>query len=107
MKIRAALLSLFISSSALSGELVRGATIEEVANTASNLKVFYIKVKGGNGPCANRSIIFPASQAPSPEAYERAFSIALAAAASGKKIRAHNYIDDDCHGAGFIGMFSE
>ena len=106
MKIKAAILSVLISNSALGGELVNGATIEEVANTSSNTKVFFIRIKGGVGPCANKFMTFPASKSQSPESYERAFSIALAATASGKRIRVHNYDDNDCNGASFISMYA-
>ncbi|WP_064791924.1 DUF5992 family protein [Shewanella woodyi] len=101
------LLLFFTSQQVTSGELVRGATIIEIASSSSNQDVFYLSLSGGTGPCAGKSILFPASKSQSKESYNQAFSIALAAAASGKKIRAHNYEDDSCREANFIGMLTQ
>ena len=98
---------LLTSQQVVSGELVRGATITEIASSSSNQDVFYLKLSGGTGLCSGQYIIFPASKSQSKESYNQAFSIALTAAASGKKIRAHNYEDDSCRGANFIGMFTQ
>ncbi|KAF7763155.1 hypothetical protein PUND_b0495 [Pseudoalteromonas undina] len=97
---------LIVSTPVFCGELVRGATVTEVASSSSNMDVFYLKLSGGTGPCANSSVIFPAIKSQSKESYNQAFSIALAAVSSGKKIRVHNYEDDSCHGANFIGISS-
>ncbi|MCE9687163.1 DUF5992 family protein [Shewanella sp. AS16] len=86
------------------GELVRNAIITEIASSSNNQDVFYLSLSGGTGPCANASILFPAAKSQSKESYAQAFAIALAAAASGKKIRIHNYENDSCVGANFIGM---
>jgi hypothetical protein len=104
---RILLLSLLMcSNSGISGELVSGATIYEVASSSSNKDVFYIKLSGGTGPCANKSVEFPSSKSQSKESYNQAFSIALAALSSGKKIRVHNYEDASCLGANFIGIYA-
>ncbi|AQS38160.1 hypothetical protein Sps_03013 [Shewanella psychrophila] len=50
----------FLSSYAVSGELVRGATITEIASSAANQDVFYLRISGGTGPCAGKSLLFPA-----------------------------------------------
>ena len=102
-----AISGLFIFSSvAFAGELVKGATILEVASSASNKDVFYIQLSGGTGPCANGSIIFPAAKSQSKESHNQAFSIALAAVTSSRKVRVHNYENDSCYGANFIGIYS-
>ena len=88
------------------GELVRNAVITEVASSGDNKDVFYVKLKGGTGPCANGSVEFPANKSQSEKSYNQAFSIALAAAMSGKMIRIHNYSNNECSGANFIGVFT-
>ncbi|MCG7547476.1 DUF5992 family protein [Pseudoalteromonas sp. Of7M-16] len=88
------------------GELVRDAVITEVASTSSNKDVFYVKLSGGTGPCANGSVEFPANKSQSEQSYNQAFSIALAASMSGKKVRIHNYSNNECSQANFIGVFT-
>ena len=103
-----AISGLFIFSSvAFAGELVKGATILEVASSASNEDVFYIRLSGGTGPCANSSVIFPAVKSQSKDSHNQAFSIALAAVTSARKVRIHNYENDSCYGANFISIYSK
>jgi len=97
---------IFLSFYSGAGELVRDAVITEVASSSGNKDVFYVKLKGGTGPCAGGSVLFPANKSQSEQSYNQAFSIALAVAMSGKKIRIHNYSNNDCHGANFIGVFT-
>lgn len=108
MLVRIFIFSIFLLSPffVLAGELVRGATIIEVASSSNNNDVFYVKLSGGTGPCANGSVLFPAAKSQSKESYNQAFSIALTAVTSGKKIRIHNYENDTCTGANFIGIYS-
>ncbi|AOT07666.1 DUF5992 family protein [Pseudoalteromonas luteoviolacea] len=97
-------MSIAFSFNAVSGELVRGAKITEIANTGANKDNFYVKVTGGTGPCANGHIEFYANAAPSQSSYDQAFSIALAAAMSKASVRIYNYNNDTCHGAQFISI---
>jgi len=100
-------LGILISSISNAGELVKGATVLEVASSNSNRDVFWVRISGGVGPCANISVDFPANKSQSKESYNQSFSIALAAATTGKKIRVHNYEDNNCQGANFISIYSE
>ena len=94
------------SLSSYAGVLVTGATIGRVSNTASNQDIFYIIVVGGTGPCANSKIRFPLSEAGSEKIYDRAFSMALTAYASGSKIEVVDYDDPvDCYGAESIHVY--
>ncbi|KID57772.1 hypothetical protein JF50_09975 [Pseudoalteromonas luteoviolacea] len=97
-------MSIAFSFNAISGELVRGAKITEIANTGANKDNFYVKVSGGTGPCANGQIEFFANTAPSSSSYDQAFSIALSAAMSKATVRIYNYDNDTCHGAQFISI---
>lgn len=92
-----------------SGELIREATVIEVANTNNNGADFAIRLQGGSGPCVSATetpttITFPESKKQSDDSYQQAFSIALAAVASGMKVRVHNFEDDSCAGANFISI---
>jgi hypothetical protein len=106
--LKVGLIALAILTPSLSnaGELVKGATILEVASSNGNQDVFWVRFSGGTGPCANASVDFPASKSQSKESYNQSFSIALSAAATGSKIRVHNYEDDNCQGANFISVYS-
>lgn len=86
------------------GELVRDTIIAEVSNTSSGGPDFSLRIEGGLGPCADQLIKFPESKKASDESNGQAFSIALAAFATGKKVRIHNFEDDDCFGASFIAI---
>ena len=93
--------------SAFSGELVRYATLAEVASNGSNTTNFAVLVEGGTGICAGSPtnwIYFSETKAPSIASYNQSFSIALAALSTGKKVRIHNYTDNSCAGADFISI---
>ncbi|MBU1619312.1 MAG: hypothetical protein KJ556_03375 [Gammaproteobacteria bacterium] len=97
-------LACLLSTNVLSGELTKNATVLEVANHATgNGKNFAIKIEGGTGPCSGW-VYFMEDKAPSSATYNQAFSMALAALAGDKKVRIHNYTDDDCTGATFIAI---
>ncbi|ABE53501.1 hypothetical protein Sden_0204 [Shewanella denitrificans OS217] len=95
---------LLLPSFASAGELTIGATVLEVATNATGSgKNFAIKVEGGVGPC-NGWIYFLEDSAASAATYSQAFSIALTALSSDKKVRVHNFTDDACTGARFISI---
>jgi hypothetical protein len=106
------LLSVFIGVLGLfniahAGQLVTGATVLEVANTNTGDASFAVRIEGGSGICTGTSphwIVFPDSRKASSASYSQAFAIALAAIASEKKVRIHNFIDDSCAGASFISI---
>ena len=87
-----------------SGDLIVNGEIIEIRNTGSNLALFEIVVTGGEGVCNNKVIAFPASVAPTKEAYNRAYASALTAFTTGANIRVHNYIDDSCKKASYISL---
>lgn len=93
------------TGSVTAGELVRGGKLIEVASTSSNQNVFWVRVSGGVGPCADRGVTFPVIAAQSEAAFNRQFSIALAALAGGNEVRIHNYSSDECGGANFISIY--
>ena len=91
-----------LSATSVNAEyLVKGATIIEVSNTAGNNDLFYVRVSGGDGRCANSQIRFPMGEAGSEKIFDRAFSIALAGYASGSKVEIYDYNENstDCNGA--------
>lgn len=95
---------LLISQAAAAEYLVTDATVVEIGNTAGNADLFYVETSGGAGPCANQQIRFKLSNAGSPEIFNRAFSMALTAYASGAKVSIYDYheIQSDCdHAEGF------
>lgn len=111
LKIVFFILLICISNSALAGELIRGATIIDLAANAAlpydgtNKKSFAILLEGGTGKCVGKGWIYiPEEMASSSNSYNQIFSIALMAHASGKKIRLHNYATDTCQTADFISV---
>jgi predicted dinucleotide-binding enzyme len=99
------LLCFFGSGACIAGELIRDAVIVEVANTYSGGADFAIRVEGGTGVCAGTTfIVFPESRKASVASFNQAFAAALAALASDKKVRIHNFVDDSCSGASFISV---
>ena len=85
-------------------ELMRDATVIEVANSAYGGAEFAIKLSGGTGVCAGVFIIFPEAKAKSPASYKQAIATALLAFSTGKKVRIHNFEDNSCSGANFISI---
>lgn len=108
MKLRTFLtLGIFVfSSSCYAGEVAKGQIIE-VANLIGQDKLFSIKMSpDSTGPCAGQWVKFKEENfAGNLENYKFAFSIALTALASDKKVRVHNYINDTCDGVTFIGVY--
>ena len=100
------LLWLFIISGySVAGELIINAEIVEVANTYGGEQDFTVRLEGGTGICSSSPwIIFPESKKQSDASYQQAFSIALAAMTTGKKVRIHNFESDSCYGANFISI---
>ncbi|GAB5386996.1 MAG: hypothetical protein Alis3KO_41190 [Aliiglaciecola sp.] len=86
--------------------IVKNAVITSIANTSGNSEKFTIWVEGGSGSCANSIIVFPRTAASSDEIYSRAYSAALTAFTSGKKIWVHNYEGDQCNNASYIRLFN-
>ena len=94
---------LFIFNSANAGWVVRDATVIAVANTSNNENKFGVKATGGSlNLCEGHYVMFPASDAGSPEIHQRAFAAALTALTTGRKVTIHNYHDDTCVRASFI-----
>ena len=91
---------------AFAGNLADQAIIKEVASSNGNGDVFYLRLGGGTGPCANLSVDFPRSKSQSEQSYDQAFAIALAASMSGKRVQVYNYENDDCSGANFIRVYT-
>ncbi|WP_444997823.1 DUF5992 family protein [Aliikangiella sp. IMCC44359] len=95
------------SATCISGELIKGATVLEVASNGSNAKNFAVLIEGGTGACAStlpKWIYFPQKKAPSLESYNQSFTLALSALNSDKKVRIHNYKDNSCSGADYISV---
>lgn len=82
--------------------LVENAEVTRVTNSANNTDTFTISTVGGTGLCASTPISFPAQSVSHQEIHKRAFAIALAANATGKKVRIYNYVNQECNGAGYI-----
>ena len=99
-----AVLLLSLSLHGVAGELIRDATVTEVNNNSSNGADFSIRTAGGTGICTGELIAFPEVKSQSEASTNQAFSIALAAFMSQKKVRVHNYDDDHCRGASFIAI---
>jgi Family of unknown function (DUF5992) len=99
-------IALFIGSNGCSaGELVRDATVTEVANSFGGGAEFTVKAVGGTGVCAGAAwIVFPEAKAKSANTHKQAIATALLAFSSGKKVRIHNFEDDSCVGANFISI---
>jgi len=91
-------------------EIIRDAEVIEIANTKNNTQDFAIFIQGGtwtttSSTCAiTAPITFPESKSQSEASHQQAFSIALTALTTGKKVRIHNFEDDSCHGANFISI---
>jgi hypothetical protein len=89
----------------IAGELIRDAMIVEIANTYAAGADFAIRVEGGTGVCSGPGfIVFPAASAASAASFNQAFAIALAALASDRKVRIHNFVDNSCLAATFISV---
>ena len=98
-------LCFFGPGACIAGELIRDAVIVEVANTYNGGADFAIRVEGGTGVCAGTGfIVFPESRKASVASFNQAYASALAALASEKKVRIHNFLDDSCSGASFISI---
>ena len=95
----------FATLTCQAGELLRDGTVVEVANTYGGAADFAIRVTGGTGVCANNVwIVFPESKAVSANSYKQAISTALLAFSANKKVRIHNFEDNNCYGANFISV---
>lgn len=103
------------SAHACAGWLAKDATIHQIAssigpqfNSPSNSPDrFSVKVNDGSiSTCHGPWIVFEKSYfASNPEAYHRAFSMALSAYTSGSKVSIHNRNSDSCNGATTIQMY--
>ncbi len=114
------ILALVLLSSALqvnAGWLAEGATVYQVASSlspqwnspANSTDRFALKVTGGNYPnlCqAGEWIVFEKSYFGSnPEAYTRAYTLAMTAYATGSTVKIYNLNSDSCNGATSIQIF--
>lgn len=89
--------------------LAEEATISEISNNTGNGPNFFIKAVGGTGLCTGAQptlIVFPLSAAGisgnDENLHNRAFSLALAAYASGSKVTVSGYEGSDCQRASRI-----
>ncbi len=112
------ILSLVLLVSALqvqAGWLAEGVTVYQVANSISpqfnspsnSTDRFALKVTGGTlDVCQGAWIVFEKSYFGSnPEAYTRAYTLAMTAYATGSKVKVHNLNSDSCNGATSIQIF--
>lgn len=100
---------LLLSSNVSAGWLAYEAQIDMLASSISpqfnsptnSTDRFSVKVTGGSiGICHGPWIVFEKSYFSSnPEAYQRAFSVALMAYTTGTKVKIHNLNSDSCNGA--------
>ncbi|WP_444997612.1 DUF5992 family protein [Aliikangiella sp. IMCC44359] len=83
--------------------------VEEITNIIGSSKAFGIKMSSdATGVCAGQFIQIQESNfGGNLEAYKFAFSLANTALAANKRIRIHNYSNDDCNGATFIGLYKK
>lgn len=89
----------------MSGELIKGATIVEVASNGTKGKNFGVRIEGGTGACAGKIwIFFLEAQAPSIATYNQSFSLALTALSTGMTVRLHHYTEESCVNADFISL---
>ncbi len=100
------LLLLLVSSNSFAGELVKNAEIDSIGSSSDGLTDnFYIRIKGGEGVCANSNIFFKRTATMSPEFFNRLYSTALAAyTTNAKNVRVYNPANDQCNTATFIQM---
>lgn len=109
MKKLIAVCLMFVSAYANAGWLAYEGTIDMLASSispqfnspANSPDRFSVKVNGGSvGICHGPWIVFEKSYfANNPEAYQRAFSVALTAYTTGTKVKIHNLNSDSCNGA--------
>lgn len=102
-------LFMFFSTQAFAGWIAYEAKIFQVASSllpqvnspSGSPDRFAVKVVGGTvSTCHGPWIVFEKSYfSGNPEAYQRAFSMALAAQASGATVKIHNLNSDSCNGA--------
>lgn len=94
------------ASAVSAGNLITGATISEIASSNDgHSDNFYLKFSSGDGFCATNGsfAVFPRDMAPTDDAFNRMFSIALTAYTLGKPVRVYSYgFDDDCRKASMI-----
>jgi uncharacterized 2Fe-2S/4Fe-4S cluster protein (DUF4445 family) len=76
------------------------AKITKVGNTSGNGASFTVVVSQGTGPCVTagvqKNIYFAKHMASTEKVFDRAYSTALAALVSGKKVNIYNYVDGSC-----------
>ncbi len=96
------------SGGALAGDLVSGASITHVSNTASNTAAFSVQISGGTGPCgtAGQWITFPLLAAPDADTHKRAYASVLLAFTMGLHVRIHNYSGSACDGASYVEIYN-
>ena len=95
---------LLFASMTQGADLVANARIVRIASSSNGFADdFFIEVVGGSGPCANGSIIFPRSQAPTEAFFGRMFAIALTAyATENANVRVYAPSSNVCNAAKFI-----
>ena len=97
------LIAFFISGHVSAGTyIVTNAEITKISSTSGNLDEFVVWTTGGSGPCKDSAIKFTLVDSGSPEVFEKAYSMALAAFAAGFKVGIHNYHNESCIQASYI-----
>ncbi|WP_444886552.1 DUF5992 family protein [Microbulbifer sp. JMSA008] len=92
------------------GYIAKNVKIVSVANTGANAMTFTVRTANGTGICSGESITFPLSIAGNAGNNEgihnRAYSAALMALASEKKVSIYSYEDSSiCSKAAYIEVF--
>ncbi|QGX41847.1 hypothetical protein E2H98_17205 [Permianibacter aggregans] len=91
--------------------IVSNARLTKVGNTSGNGPSFWVVAVDGVGQCITQSmqtnIYFPEQYAGNKEIFNRAYSTALAAIASGRRVNIYNYTDGACDKAVAIELIAE
>ena len=111
-KLLVSLALLFSLSVLANGQYIAtNAKIIKVGNTAGNGESFSVVATQGEGPCISSgsqiNIYFPLYAAGSEKVYDRAYAMALAALASGKKVNIYNYAGASCDTAAGIEIMAD
>ena len=95
---------LMSASMAQGADLVVNAQIVRIASSSNGYADdFFVEISGGSGPCADGSIIFPRSAAPTEAFFSRMFAIALTAyATEHTNVRVYSPSSNVCSAAKFI-----
>ena len=108
IKIALAFAVTIMTNNAFAENLVENAKITAVGSTNWNEKVFYVRLQGGTGPCAGKSVNFPEEYAQSVISFAQTHGMAMTALLHNLSVSIHNYgertfkNEDICTGANLI-----